>query len=651
MCINWNTDIANGGSKFKLCTMQLVCTWCQKAYGVENTDLSGLIGGRGEGESQAASSVQEVSVDLKESCSGVRGHDDLEPASLSACKSDVATEHGAISCSTHKDTADQRPPDPQSQHLTTSGQTLESEAATLPSSQLNSISHSSATQDTAGVTLVADCEVNHQKQCSQSIPKRIKLEPQTLKPATPTLKTATPTLENATPTLENATPTLKTATPTLKAPTPPLAPTVSPPLCGACLGILDKEFIQDLVKLIAEQLNKAEYDGVDQFCLALTTPLSLLIRKTAVHACLKKHLGEAKIRTPEDNFVKEVLRAELKGLLEVELSPLRYSSEGPLQITVKMAHTSSIEECETFVEQALPGALTPRRNRGRRRTKTKVEMNLSLVKKALEDTNLEEFEEFLPMTTLQCSCQVEFLHRPLYIAGRYNKYSRTLPQTPWVVEGVKKVETSIQELICDQLLRVIRATELRFSASGREDVDVRMLGSGRPFLIEIINPRKVIVSETELSQLQDSINSGTDAISVKQLKVVSKDASRLLKEGEEEKRKFYSALIWTSKEIAPEHLVFLSELKNLQIEQKTPIRVLHRRTLATRARTVYSLQTMFIDTHHFQLLLSTQAGTYIKEFVHGDFGRTQPNLSQLMKQEVDILLLDVEEVELEWPPG
>ena len=651
--------------------MQLqLCAWCQKAYGVENTDLSGLIGGRGEGKSQAVSSGQEASVDLKESCSGV-SHNDLEPTSLSACKSYVATEHGAISCSTDKDTADQKAPDPQSQHLTTTGQT-ESEAATLPSTQLNSISHSSATQNTARVTLVADCEVNHQKQCSESIPKRLKLESQTLKAATPTLenatptledatptlKTATPTLENVTPTLENVTPTLKTATPTLenvthtlKAPMHPLAPTVPPPLCGACLGILDNVFIQDLVKLIAEKLNKAEYNGVDLFCLAITTPLSLLVRKTAVHACLKKHFGEANISTPEDNFVKEFLRAELKGLLEVELSPLRYSSEGPLQITVKIAHASSIEECEMFVEQALPGALTPRRNRGRRRTKTKVEMNLSLVKKALEETNLEEFEEFLPMTTLHCSCQVEFLHRPLYIAGRYNKYSRTLPQTPWVVEGVKKVETSIQELICDQLLRVIRATEMRFSASGREDVDVRMLGSGRPFLIEMINPRKVVVSEMELSQLQVSINSGTDAISVKQLKVVSKDASRLLKEGEEEKRKFYSALIWTRNEIAPEQLVFLSELKNLQIEQKTPIRVLHRRTLATRPRTIYSLQATFIDTHHFRLLLSTQAGTYIKEFVHGDFGRTQPNLRQLMKQEVDILLLDVDEVELEWPPG
>ena len=33
---------------------------------------------------------------------------------------------------------------------------------------------------------------------------------------------------------------------------------------------------------------------------------------------------------------------------------------------------------------------------------------------------------------------------------------------------------------------------------------------------------------------------------------------------------------------------------------------------------------------------------YIKEFVHGDFGRTKPNLCVLLEAETDILELDVE---------
>lgn len=50
--------------------------------------------------------------------------------------------------------------------------------------------------------------------------------------------------------------------------------------------------------------------------------------------------------------------------------------------------------------------------------------------------------------------------------------------------------------------------------------------------------------------------------------------------------------------------------------------------------------------------LETQAGTYIKEFVHGDFGRTRPSLADLLgveNGEVDILELDVEKVDQEWP--
>ena len=34
--------------------------------------------------------------------------------------------------------------------------------------------------------------------------------------------------------------------------------------------------------------------------------------------------------------------------------------------------------------------------------------------------------------------------------------------------------------------------------------------------------------------------------------------------------------------------------------------------------------------------------SYIKEFVHGDFGRTKPNLGELLNSETDILQLDVE---------
>ncbi len=35
-----------------------------------------------------------------------------------------------------------------------------------------------------------------------------------------------------------------------------------------------------------------------------------------------------------------------------------------------------------------------------------------------------------------------------------------------------------------------KAREYKFSSGGREDVDVRMLGNGRPFVIEFCDPKK-----------------------------------------------------------------------------------------------------------------------------------------------------------------
>ena len=73
---------------------------------------------------------------------------------------------------------------------------------------------------------------------------------------------------------------------------------------------------------------------------------------------------------------------------------------------------------------------------------------------------------------------------------------------------------------------------------------------------------------------------------------------------------------------------------------------------SVRARTVYNMkvdldmenneQLLSSKEFLFKLTLCTQAGTYVKEFVHGDFGRTSPNLCSILNCDVDIIALDVE---------
>lgn len=45
----------------------------------------------------------------------------------------------------------------------------------------------------------------------------------------------------------------------------------------------------------------------------------------------------------------------------------------------------------------------------------------------------------------------------------------------------------------------------------------------------------------------------------------------------------------------------------------------------------------------------TQAGTYVKELVHGEFHRTSPSISSIIGKEIDIIALDVMNIDLNFP--
>lgn len=96
---------------------------------------------------------------------------------------------------------------------------------------------------------------------------------------------------------------------------------------------------------------------------------------------------------------------------------------------------------------------------------------------------------------------------PLFYKGRYCKFSREVSQSPWTIhdkdgpkEGVRKTAWSVEELILQPIVERVfgivgnidgnDGPKLKFHAAGREDADVRMLGCGRPFIIEVNDARK-----------------------------------------------------------------------------------------------------------------------------------------------------------------
>jgi tRNA pseudouridine synthase 10 len=89
-----------------------------------------------------------------------------------------------------------------------------------------------------------------------------------------------------------------------------------------------------------------------------------------------------------------------------------------------------------------------------------------------------------------------------------------------------------------------------------------------------------------------------------------RDTLDQLKQGEEEKTKTYEAICWCQRPLTPDDYDKMNNTRDLDLQQKTPIRVLHRRPVATRLRRIYNMNATEIDANHFRMILSTQAGTY-----------------------------------------
>ncbi|XP_071503978.1 tRNA pseudouridine synthase Pus10-like [Diadema antillarum] len=423
-------------------------------------------------------------------------------------------------------------------------------------------------------------------------------------------------------------------------------------ICPACLGILQELCEQAFIEEMCSEVTDLGYD-FNNFMLALTLPLQLEIRQH----CLLTYLNEmcrSSLKSSDITPLKDVFKWLCGPMISQQLR-VPFHPKSPFEVGLIIEHKDTKAEVDLLMEEISNEEPSRKRQRYSKNqaNKGKGEATRQIVGAALRGLSAEHLKRLLPhppsVPESLPSHNIDCLHQSVFLAGRYTKHSRNLSQTPWILDGERKTESSVQELVCDPIQECVRAADYRFSSSGREDVDVRTLGRGRPFLTEMLNPRKIVLSRDELKQLQEEINEKTSDIGVLDLQLVGRDATQKLKEGEAEKRKSYMALVKVERSVQQQDLDFLEDMKELVLKQKTPIRVLHRRPLATRERTIHSMSSEIIDEHHFKLFLCTQAGTYIKEFVHGDLGRTQPNVGTLLKTDADIMELDVTAVHVDWP--
>lgn len=135
---------------------------------------------------------------------------------------------------------------------------------------------------------------------------------------------------------------------------------------------------------------------------------------------------------------------------------------------------------------------------------------------------------------------LSFQLEPIFIAGRYCKLERHISNSIWIINGQRLAEHSMEELIGDHLDAFFEAKGHKFSSAGREDSDVLMLGDGRPFYFELVSPARGSASKVELEQLRQSmIESSNGKIHVRDLQIVTRESTSVLKESASSKSKSY----------------------------------------------------------------------------------------------------------------
>ena len=246
---------------------------------------------------------------------------------------------------------------------------------------------------------------------------------------------------------------------------------------------------------------------------------------------------------------------------------------------------------------------------------------------------------------------------PLIITGHYQKLQRGIAQTRhfcYQCKGVgrfqgkvcdicngEKILTkeSVQELITPFFLHAFEAKEMLFHGAGREDVDVLMLGNGRPFALSIENPKK---RDVDVHALEEKINAQLKfKVHLLHLRIGQPSDVETITQSYHAKR--YRAVAECSSaadfELLAKHLG-----KKTDVIQFTPTRMEKRRALKERMHWIVLENYKKINKTQVEITLHASQGCYIKEFISGDEGKSVPSLSEWLGEKCMCKELDVIEI-------
>ncbi len=345
--------------------------------------------------------------------------------------------------------------------------------------------------------------------------------------------------------------------------------------------------------------------------------------------CARRFFIEGIVR-PADRgegcFICSGMLAAFSSLLESAISQSKNFKWETFSVASSFPRTALMNEAE-IATRLLPGVYTSIKN----------STNAKLAEEIAKATGKKNDQRGADASFEFNFSSNKAIARPtqLYVYGHYLKLARNFCQSRWhcsecngkgcdSCHGSGMNYPSVEDEIGKVLMPAFKAKDCTLHASGREDVDVRCLGAGRPFVAELATPMKR-TADLQALEAEFEKNENVRAIG---LRLVRKSFIDSVCNSHFEKE--YEAIVSADRPLTAADAKKLASLSGTTLEQHTPQRVLSRRTDMLRKRTVYKISAQAIGGGKLKLSLLAEAGTYIKEFIHSDAGRTKPSVSSTL---------------------
>ena len=267
--------------------------------------------------------------------------------------------------------------------------------------------------------------------------------------------------------------------------------------CNFCFGILDFDSYKELINTI--KLKIIEYTH-KEYRLSVNFSLILDLIHYYWRCIIQKdnNLKIKNINELEPNMLRVIFKQLFIQTISREIHE-SFNPKGDLEIIINFEFPQNIyDEINNMFKfmkkniTFLPGE-SSKTSKNYRNIINKLPsgMIIAIFDKFKLNTIANKQEKILQKN-------IEFLKDSLYLNGTYNKFTREIGQTKWEINGIRVCSSSVEEEMKNILIQLYDCKDCVMSAGGREDRDVRMLGKGRPFIIEIINPKKEIFDMNEI---------------------------------------------------------------------------------------------------------------------------------------------------------